>query len=128
MTSPDVKRARFEQLESICRALPETRSEAANGHTAFLVRTKKFAYHLDDHHGDGRVALCFRAPTSVNRELVADDPERFFVPPYIGPRGWAGLYLDLADVDWDEVADFVGDSYLLAAPRRLVALVVRQSR
>jgi hypothetical protein len=123
MTTDAEKRRRFLRLERICLALPEATSERRNTHTTFLVRAKKFAYHLDDHHGDGRVTLCFRAPPGENGDLVAADPVRFFMPPYIGPRGWAGLHLDLADVDWDEVTDFVEDSYRMAAPKRLVATV-----
>ncbi len=112
-----------DRLTKVCLALPEATESSHGQRSAFLVRSKKFAYHLDDHHGDGRIAVCFRAPPGENTTLVAADPVRFYVPPYIGPRGWAGLYLDVGRVDWDEVTELVVDSYLLIAPKRLAALV-----
>ncbi len=93
-----------------------------NRHSAFLVRKKKFAYFLDDHHGDGRVAVCCRALPGENTTLARSDPVRFFIPSYIGPRGWVGLYVDRGRVDWDEVSELVLDSYLLVAPKKLAAL------
>ena len=42
------------------------------------------------------------------------------MPPYVGPKGWVGLYIDLADVDWGEVTELLGDAYRLAAPKTLV--------
>jgi hypothetical protein len=57
----------------------------------------------------------------VNEELIASASDRFFLPPYVGPRGWVGLYLDLPRVDWEEVRELVTDAYALTAPKRLVA-------
>jgi hypothetical protein len=122
MTKPDLQTRRFARLTKICLALPET---AASGdrHTAFLVRGKTFAYHLVDHHGDGRFALCFKATAGENVRLASADPVRFFIPPYIGPRGWLGLDLDAAGVDWNEIEAFVRESFRLVAPKRLAALL-----
>ena len=89
----------------------------------FRVRNRTFAYYLDDHHGDGIVALACKAPDGLNEALVAADPERLYQPAYIGPRGWTGLRLDTASVDWAEVADLVTESYLLVAPKRLAGLL-----
>ncbi|MBA2327831.1 MAG: MmcQ/YjbR family DNA-binding protein [Actinobacteria bacterium] len=111
------------QVKKICLALPEATEERSGRHAAFLVRNKKFAYYLDDHHGDGRLAVTTRAAPGQNTALVASDPGRFFIPSYIGSRGWVGLYLDVGPFDWDEVDDLVVDSYLLVAPKRLAALV-----
>jgi len=116
----DAKRRR--RVIEICRSLPEVVVEEQQ-HVAFRVRGKTFAYYLDDHHGDGRVALNCKAAPSENRELVASEPNRFFIPPYLGPRGWVGLYLDLPEIDWDEVRELVRDSYLLIAPKRLGGIV-----
>jgi hypothetical protein len=110
-------------VKRMCLALPEATEERAGRHAAYLVRKKKFAYYLDDHHGDGRLAVTTRAAPGENTALVASDPERYFMPSYIGPRGWVGLYLDVGRVDWDEVDELVLDSYLLVAPKRLAALV-----
>ncbi len=74
--------------------------------------------YLDNHHGDGRLALWCAAPEEMQQLLVQADPERFFVPPYVGHRGWIGVRLDLG-ADWEEIAGFVEDAYLSVAPKRL---------
>jgi phosphoribosylglycinamide formyltransferase-1 len=84
---------------------------------------KKFAYLLNDHHGDGILAVSTRAAPGENTALVASDPDRFYLPAYLGPRGWIALRLDRGRVDWAEVAELLTDGYLLAAPRRLARLV-----
>jgi hypothetical protein len=114
---------RRRRVIEICRGLPEVVVEEQQ-HVTFRVRGKTFAYYLDDHHRDGRVALTCKAAPSENQELVASEPNRFFIPAYLGPRGWVGLYLDLAQIDWDEVLELVRDSYLLIAPKRLGRMAV----
>ena len=108
-------------VTKISLALPEALRTTTGDHAAFTVREKKFAYYLDNHHGDGIVAVCFRTVPGQNEVLLASDTSRFYSPAYIGPRGWVGLRLDVGDIDWAEVADFVIDSYRLAAPKRLAA-------
>ena len=115
--------ARLERLSEICLGLPEATRERTGRHATFRVRNKTFAYYLDDHHGDGVVGLACKAAAGENETLVAADPERFYVPAYVGPRGWIGLRLDRDEVDWDEVAGLVVASYLLTAPKRLGATV-----
>jgi hypothetical protein len=88
-------------------------------HAAFVVKGKKFVYFLDDHHGDGIVAVCFRTLPGQSDALLAAEPDRFYKPAYIGPRGWIGLRLDQGEIDWDEVADFVIESYRMTASKRL---------
>jgi phosphoribosylglycinamide formyltransferase-1 len=112
---------RLVRLTTLCLTLPETICRRTGDHADFSVRDKKFAYFLNNHHGDGIVAVCFRTVPGENEVLLASDGERFYKPAYIGPRGWVGLRLDLGPIDWEEVADFVTDSYRLAAPKRLVA-------
>jgi predicted DNA-binding protein (MmcQ/YjbR family) len=87
-----------------------------------LVRKKTFAYYLDDHHGDGIVALSCKVLPHENAALVAASPARFYLPAYIGPRGWVALRLDVGDVDWDEVTELVAGSYMLVAPKRLASI------
>lgn len=113
--------ARLARLSEICLALPEATRELSGAHATFRVRGKTFAYFLDDHHGDGIIGLTCRAPWGEPGALVAADPERFYLPAYLGPRGWVGLRLDLGEVDWDEASDLVTDSYLRVAPKRLAA-------
>jgi hypothetical protein len=114
------------RLVAICHALPEVTS-SGDQHVAFRVRNKTFAWYLEDHHGDGRVALCCKAAAGEQQALVAGDPVRFYKPAYLGPRGWVAVRLDLDDVDWDEVAELALDAYRLTAPKRLLALVDRGS-
>jgi len=114
---------RLTRLTEICLALPEATRESLGDHASFAVRNKKFVYYLDDHHGDGIVAVCFRTVPGENEALLGSDATRFYSPAYIGPRGWVGLRLDVGEIDWKEVADFVTDSYRLAAPKRLAARV-----
>lgn len=81
-----------------------------------------------DRHHDSRVAFWAAAPEGVQGQLVAQDPEHFFVPPYVGGRGWLGVYLDvepldLPRVDWAHVEQIVEDAYRQVATKRLVALV-----
>ena len=101
------KRGRRERLVKICSALPEVDVQGDRD-LAFVVR-----------HGDGIVALSCKAPPGENHALVDFDPERFYIPPYVGPKGWVALRLDLASVDWDEVSELVSDAYRLAAPKTL---------
>ena len=110
------------RLSEVCLAVPEATS-SGDQHVKFSVRNRTFAYYLDDHHGDGRDALNCKAPAGAQEALLAADPERFFVPAYLGPRGWIGVRLDLPEVDWAEVAELVWDSYRLVAPKRLAALI-----
>lgn len=109
------------RVREIALALPETNERLSHGAPTFFIRNKTtFVMYLDDHHGDGRLALWCAAPQGVQEELVEPEPERFFVPPYVGHRGWIGVRLD-HDVDWDEIAGIIRDAYRHVAPRRLIA-------
>lgn len=114
---------RLVRLTSICLSLPESTRQCKGRHASFSVRKKTFAYYLDDHHGDGIVAVSCKVLPGDNVRLAASDPGRFYLPPYIGPKGWVALRLDLEDVDWDEVRELVVHSYLGTAPKRLSAFV-----
>jgi predicted DNA-binding protein (MmcQ/YjbR family) len=114
---------RLTRVSRICLSLPQTERERMGDHAGFRVRGKVFAYYLDNHHGDGVVGLCCKVPPGENADLAAHDPQRFYLPAYIGPRGWVGLRLDAGPIDWAEVAALVADSYRLVAPRRLAARV-----
>lgn len=108
-------------VRRICLGLPEATEKPFGGHAspAFRVRDKLFLVIGED----GRSATCKAAP-GVQALLVASDPERFFVPPYVGPKGWIGIRLD-AGIDAGELAELAEDSYRLVAPRRLSALLDR---
>jgi hypothetical protein len=114
---------RLVRLTEICLALPEASRTLCGQHASFLVRKKIFAYFLNDHHGDGIVSLCGKVEQGDNHALAAAQPTRFYIPAYIGPRGWVGLRLDVGDVDWEEVAELVADSYCRIAPKKLASQV-----
>jgi len=107
----------------ICLALPEATRQLHGDYARFLVRKKVFAYYLDNHHGDGIVAVACKVLPGDNVALTTVDPDRFYLPAYIGSRGWVALRLDLGEIDWDEVTEIVIGSYRLVAPRRLGALI-----
>ena len=113
----------LQQLRRICLALPEVTERPSHGAPTFFVREKKtLVTLLDDHHGDGRLAIWCPAPDGVQAALVSAEPHRFFRPPYVGSRGWLGVRLDV-EVDWDEVAGIVADAYRLIAPKALVRML-----
>ena len=117
--SPDVA-GRRKRLVALCRELPEAMAERAGvQHLAFKVRKKIFAYYAYDHHGDGRIALLSKAPPGEQSQLVGEDPERYFVPPYVGSKGWVGLRLDSPRVDWRAVKNLLSVAYALTAPDKL---------
>jgi hypothetical protein len=103
------------RLRKLVLALPDT-EVSGDQHLSLFYKAKRFGYYLDDHHGDGKVALACKAEPGVNRALVRSDPARF-IPAYVGPKGWLGLRLDLPDIDWLEVEACVHDAYRLTAPR-----------
>jgi hypothetical protein len=108
------------RLRRICLALPETSERLSHGAPTFFVRGKRaFLMVLTNHHGDGRFAIWCAAPAGMQQLLVDADPERFFVPPYVGHRGWLGVRLDRG-LDWEELAGFVEDAYCAVAPKRLL--------
>jgi hypothetical protein len=107
-------------VREICLALPETSERLSHGEPTFFVRGKRsFATVWDSHHGDGRFALICAAPTGLQAALVDTDPERFYVPPYVGHRGWIGVRLD-RDFDRDEVAGIIEDAFAEVAPATLL--------
>lgn len=109
----------LERLRALCLALPQAAEKLSHGEPTWFVR-KVFVMFADRHHDD-RVAFWCAAPPGVQEELLAAAPDRFFRPPYVGGRGWLGVYLDVPDVDWDEIAEIVTDAYRCVAPKKLVA-------
>lgn len=109
-------------VRRICADLPECTVEGSRHHK-LTVRTKTIGWHTVDHHGDGRVALTLKAIRGENTMLVASDPHRFFLPPYMAHHGYVGIYLDVDEVDWHEIREFIVDAYRLAAPKSLSKLI-----
>jgi hypothetical protein len=115
--------SRLTRLTQISDSWPRTARERHGSHASFLVGGKKFAYFLDNHHGDGIVAVTCKVLPGDNTALVAARPHRFYLPAYVGPRGWVALRLDRGPIDWDEVAELMRGSYLLTAPKNLARRV-----
>ena len=112
--------AALKQLREICLALPEATEKLTWGeHPTFRVRDKIFAMFGDGARRDGRPSMHCKALPGAQDVLVGSDPGRFFVPGYVGPHGWIGVWLD--DPDWSMVADLVVDSYKMKAPKKLTA-------
>jgi hypothetical protein len=109
----------LERLRAICLALPETTERLSHGEPTWFVRGKKTFVIFANHHHDDRLAFWCAAPEGMQHALVGEYPHRYFIPPYVGHRGWLGVYLDVP-VDWDEIADIVTDAYRVVAPRTLV--------
>jgi predicted DNA-binding protein (MmcQ/YjbR family) len=107
----------LERLRAVCLAFPEAVESGGVGDPSFKVRDKIFAMQ---HGMDGRPSLWVKAPDGVQELLVQAVPARFFRPPYVGHHGWVGVRLD-GDLDWEELADLVEESYRMTAPMRLAA-------
>lgn len=111
----------LDRIREICLSLPATTERLSHGAPTFFVDAKRtFVMFMENHHNDGRLAIWCSAPSGAQATLVDEEPDRFFVPPYVGHRGWLGVRLD-RDVDWHEIAVIVEDGYRVVAPKRRVA-------
>ena len=113
------------RLTRLCLAFPEATVERQGSHATFRVRKKVFAYFLDNHHGDGIVAVCVKTRLGENSDLIRERPSEFYLPAYIGPRGWVGFRLDGPSISWDEVSSLIASSFAIVAPKTLAAAVRR---
>ena len=112
----------IERLRGICLALPEVTERLSHDEPSWFVRDKKLFVTTSNHHHDDRVGFWCAAAEGAQETLVDAAPDRFFRPPYVGHRGWLGVYLDVS-VDWDEVTALVEDAYHVVAPKKLAALL-----
>jgi hypothetical protein len=109
----------LERLRKLCLALPETTERFSHNEPCWFVRDRRTFVSYADHHHDDRLACWCAAPPGAQEALIAAEPRRYFRPPYVGHRGWVGVYLDV-DVDWAAVGEIVTDAYRLIAPKTLV--------
>jgi phosphoribosylglycinamide formyltransferase-1 len=119
MPKQNVEDLRLARLTRIALSLPETTRAIYGSHAQFLVRNKTFAYFLNDHHGDGIVAVTCKVLPGENKAVAEAQPRRFYLPAYLASRGWVALRLNAGKIDWDEVKDLLLCSYALIAPKRL---------
>jgi hypothetical protein len=110
----------LDRVREHCLALPGTTERPSHGSPTWFVGGKTFVSFHDDHHGDGRLALWCAAPPGQQQGLVSATPEHYFVPAYVGPRGWIGVMLD-SGLEWNEIAGAIEEAWLTVAPPRLVA-------
>jgi len=115
---------RRKRLVEICAGFPEVSHETVgDGHISFRVRKRIFAYYLFDHHGDGIIAFCCKSNLNEQRRLIREDAESFFVPAYLGAKGWIAIRLDLDVVEWETVSELARQAFQSIAPKKLAELV-----
>lgn len=109
-------------MRKLCLALPEAHEVEAWGEPTFRVKNKMFAMYAtaNTHHGDGRPGVWIKAKAINQQLLLRAEPTRYFLPPYVGPSGWIGVFLD-GKPEWSDVADLLRDGWRLAAPKRVAA-------
>ncbi|WP_298167570.1 phosphoribosylglycinamide formyltransferase [Novosphingobium sp.] len=112
------------QVRERAMQLPEAEESLSHSMACFgIIKGKKFAYVPSQHHADGRTALLVKiSGVDEQEQLIESDPDRFFRPAYFGD-GWIGIRLDLGDVDWDDIAEWLRRSWLAVAPRKLAAMM-----
>ena len=110
------------RLREIIAAWPETDERISHGSPTWWGGKKTFASFHDNHHGDGRVAVWLKSSFEMQSDLVENNPDAFFVPPYVGPRGWVGIRLD-REVDWAMVTALLEAGYRMVAPKRAIELL-----
>lgn len=120
-TPASLKKTALERIRAICFALPEVEEKISHGAPSFHVRGKMLIMFLDDHHGDGRLAIWCKAPPGAQSALVESDDVRFFVPPYVGTKGWVGVRLDRPKTPFAAIAALAEDAWHMVAPKRLLA-------
>jgi hypothetical protein len=109
----------LDRLRAICLSLPGVTEKLSHGSSAFFAGKQFVMSWPNGHHDHGFPHLWCAGPDGAQGHLIADAPDRFFRPPYVGHRGWIGMRLD-GNIDWDEVADVCEDAYRTVAPKRLV--------
>lgn len=117
MNEPTIRPERLERLRDICLALPDATEKEAWGDPTWRVRDKIFAMQKGNYAG-GRPSVWMKAREGVQEMLVATDPEGFFVPPYVGHKGWIGVWMDTSRIKWSIVADLIAESHALVGPKR----------
>jgi len=119
---------RLVRFTKICLGFPRAEREMMGPHAGFKVKKKTFAYFLNDHHGDGIVGVACKVVPGDNASLIKADPKRFYMPAYVGPRGWVGLRLDVGRVNWGEVEELAKGSYQMIAGKTASAPLKKRAK
>jgi predicted DNA-binding protein (MmcQ/YjbR family) len=117
---------RLVRISKIALSLPKTTRKLCGTHAQFLVGKKTFSYFLNNHHGDGIIAITGKVLPGDNKALADAQPRRFYLPAYIASRGWVALRLDVGKVDWEEVTELLWGSYALIAPKSLASKIQKK--
>jgi hypothetical protein len=116
------KDAVVKRVRDACARLPQITERSSHGMPSFFINDKPcFMYVTDNHHNDGRFALWCAAPEGMQKMLVDAEPDRYFVPPYVGPSGWVGVRLD-RDTPWNQIDSIIENAYVAKAPPKLLAV------
>ena len=119
------RRGILARIRKICLSLPETVERPSHGSPAFFIRGKRaFVMYMNNHHGDGRLALWCAAQPEMQRMLVSSSSKHYHVPPYVGHLGWIGVRLDRR-LSWGKITTAIEDAYLTVAPKKLIGVVRR---
>jgi hypothetical protein len=98
------------KVRTICLALPDTSERLSHGEATFFVKKRSFLNMDSYHHGSTHFSAWVAAPLGAQDTLVRSDPDHFFVPPYVGYRGWVGVMLDTGP-DWDQIERIIQDGH-----------------
>ena len=110
----------FARVQRHCLSFENSSERLSHGAPTFFAGKRAFVMYMDDHHDDGRRAIWCAAPEGMQAAMVETDPEAYFVPPYVGHRGWLGVRLDRG-LAWDDVAGAIEDAYAEAMRKRQAA-------
>ena len=113
--------SQLDRVRRLSLALPEATEQEAWGSPTFRIRKRLFCMYVHDHHGDGRLAVWLNAPLGLQEMLVDGDADTYFVPPYVGVKGWIGVILE--NIGDDALREHLVESYCMVAPKKLQALV-----
>ena len=117
------KQKPLDRVRELCLALPESSERLSHGEPAWFARDKLFATWENHHHGDPVIGLWVKGALGLQEILVGSDPDRYYRPKYVGHKGWIGVRMDVANIDWPQVTDLIRDSYRMSAPKKLLALL-----
>jgi len=105
-------------VRELCLGFPETQEVESHGSPNFKVAGKAFAIYSINHHGDGRVALLVASPPGTQQMYTEMEPQSYFIPPYVGPKGWLGIDVN-GELDWQSIAAHTRDAWENIAPAAL---------
>jgi hypothetical protein len=114
------------RVRRLCAALPQTREKVSHGEPTFFVGDKVYVMFANNHHNDGHVAVWIPVPAGLQATLLKTEPHKFFMPPYVGVRGWVGIELDA--VGDEELATHICEAWRLIAPKKLQVSEARARR